>query len=416
VSERRAVITGLGVIAANGIGVDAYWRAARAGRTGVKRITRFDTEPYDVALAGEVSEFEAVDYLPQRLIVQTDRWTWFALVAAEMALHDAGLDPTAVDPYSVGVVTSSAQGGNEFGQREIEHLWARGAKFVGAYQSIAWFYAASTGQISIRNGLKGSCSVVCSEGAGGLDALKFARRSIRRGLTAVVAGGTEAPLGPYALVCQMQSGLLSPATDTAVAYRPFHPEAQGFVPGEGGAFLVVEEMEAARRRPAPQIYGEIAGHCATHDGYSPATPAPDGRQLERAIVGALADAAVSAEEVDLVIADAAGDPEADAIELAALKRVFGARRSPVLVTSPKPMVGRLYSGAAALDVATALLVMRDHFVPPLVNLREQPDGGCLDFVLRQGRTALVETVLVVARGYGGFNSALVLRRVVDPAE
>ena len=176
-----------------------------------------------------------------------------AMAAAQMALDDAKVDPAALDPYRMSVITASASGGNEFGQREIQNLWGKGPIFVGAYQSIAWFYAATTGQISIKYGMKGPCGVLVSEGAGGLEALWHSRRTIRRGVDVVVSGGTEAPVGPFALTCQQQSARLSEAREPADAYRPFDRRANGYVPGEGGAIIIVEGAGArassgARRR------------------------------------------------------------------------------------------------------------------------------------------------------------------------
>jgi len=364
-------------------------------------------------LAGEVDGFEPSDFFEKRLAVQTDRWTWMALAATQLALKDAALDPSAVDPSSMGVITASASGGNEFGQREIQSLWSKGPIFVGAYQSIAWFYAASTGQISIKHGIKGPCSVVISEGAGGLDALGHARRMIRRGVDAVISGGTEAPIAPYALTCQMSSGRLSEERDPAAAYRPFDAGANGSVPGEGGAILIVESLEAARKRNAPHFYAEIAGHASTHDGHHHSRAAPDGRQLARAMSLALGAAGVRADEVDAVFADAEGTKEGDAAEALAIKQVFGEHSARVPVTAPKSMTGRLNSGAAALDVATALLAMCDGVVPPTINL-DRPAKGCeLAFVVGEAREMRLDTVLVNARGFGGFNSALVLRRIRD---
>jgi 3-oxoacyl-(acyl-carrier-protein) synthase len=204
--NRRAVITGIGVVAPTGIEAAAHWRATREGRCAIRPITRFDASRYPCRLAGEVDGFDPANFFDKRLAVQTDRWTWMALAATELALKDAALTPSAVDPFRMSVVTASATGGNEFGQREIQSLWSKGPIFVGAYQSIAWFYAASTGQISIKHGIKGPCSVIVSEAAGGLDALSHARRLIRRGVDAVIVGGTEAPIAPYALTCQLSSG------------------------------------------------------------------------------------------------------------------------------------------------------------------------------------------------------------------
>jgi minimal PKS chain-length factor (CLF/KS beta) len=407
--ERRAVITGIGVVAPNGIGTDKWWDATLKGETGVARIKRFDPERYPTQLAGEVDGFEPADWMDKRLQVQTDRWTWMAIAATQMALDDTALDPTEHEPYTMGVITASSSGGNEFGQKEIEALWAKGPGCVGAYQSIAWFYAATTGQISIKHNMKGVNGVIVAEGAGGLEALAHTRRTIRRHMETIVSGGIEAPIGPYALTCQLGTGLLSSATKPKDAYRPFDTRANGYVPGEGGAIIIVEHLEGARERGAPQIYGEIAGYGATNDAHHWGEPAPDGRQYARAMRVALEDAGVSPDEVDVVFADAAGDPKADAIEAAAIKEVFNGRGVPV--TAPKTMVGRLYAGGASLDAAAALLSIRDGVIPPTINL-DKPAKGCnLDFVTGEARKADVGTALVAARGYGGFNSALVLRRV-----
>jgi len=406
----RAVVTGIGVIAPTGIGAASHWQASKEGRCAIRPISRFDASRYACRLAGQVETFEPADFLEKRLMVQMDRWTWMAIAATELALKDAALDPSSLDPYSIGVITASATGGNEFGQREIQSLWSKGPLYVGAYQSIAWFYAASTGQISIKHGIKGPCSVIVSEGAGGLDALGHSRRMIRRGVEAVISGATEAPIAPYALTCQMRNGRLSSKSDPNAAYRPFDMCANGYVPGEGGAILIVESLESAERRGAPRVYAEIAGHASTQDGYHHSRSAPDGRQLARAMSLALRSAGVGPEDVDLIFADAEGTLDGDLAEALAITQVFGEHASHIPVTAPKTLTGRLYSGAAALDVATALLAMCDGVAPPMINLDRPADGCHLAFVTGAARDMTLDTVLVNARGFGGFNSALVLRR------
>ena len=407
---RRAAVTGIGVIAPNGSDTESWWKATQAGTSGLGRIERFDPSKYETQIAGEVDGFDPAQYLEKRLMVQTDRWTWMALAATQLAFDDAKFDPAEQDPWTMSAVTASSSGGNEFGQKEIQALWEKGPGFVGAYQSIAWFYAATTGQISIKHGMKGTCGVVVSEGTGGLEALQHSRRLLRRGMEHVVSGGLEAPIGPYALTCQMRNGYLSREHDPAAAYRPFDARANGYVPGEGGAILMLETPERAAERGAPQVYGEIAGYGATNDAYHFGKPAPDGRQYARAIRVSLDDAGIGPEEVDAVFADGAGVPDADAIEAAAIKDVFGKRGTEVPVTVPKTMVGRLYAGGASLDVATALMSMRDGVIPPTINLDEPADGCDLNFVTGSAQKADLNTVLVAARGYGGFNGALVLRR------
>jgi minimal PKS chain-length factor (CLF/KS beta) len=408
-ASRRALITGVGVVAPNGIGTEAWWQATTSGSSGIAKIDRFEPSKYATQLAGQVDGFSAGDWIERRLQVQTDRWTHMALAATQMALEDAKFEPSRFDPMSTSAITASSSGGNEFGQKEIQALWGRGPRFVGAYQSIAWFYAATTGQISIKHGLKGPCGVVIAEGAGGLEALAHSRRTIRRGVDTVVSGGLEAPIGPYALTCQLGNGYMSRAADPEDAYRPFDKRANGYVPGEGGAILIVESADRAQQRGAPQVYAEIAGYGASNDAYHWGRPAPDGVQFARAMTVALADAGVSADDVDAVFADAFGVPEYDAAEVTAIKKALGKRAGEVPVTAPKTMVGRLYAGGASLDVAAAVLAMRNGVIPPTINLDQPADGADLEFVTA-AREAQLQTVLVLARGYGGFNAALVLRR------
>jgi minimal PKS chain-length factor (CLF/KS beta) len=306
------------------------------------------------------------------------------------------------------VALAAGSGGNEFGQREMTGLYGRGPGAVTAYQSIAWFYAASTGQASILHGTKGPASVIVTEGAGGLDSLGHARRVVRRGTPAVVAGGTEAGLSPYALACQSVGGRLSSATDPREGYLPFDRRARGFVVGEGGAVLLVEDEEAAAARGARQVHGVIAGYAATHDALSATAPAREPHQLARSMELALRDAGTSPDDVDLVIADATGTPEEDAAEVAALQRVFGGRRVPVPVAAPQALTGRMSVGGSALSAATALLCIRDGVLPAVGGLEQPVEAAGLELV-REAREARVRTVLVVARGLGGFNSSMVLR-------
>ncbi|HSV65548.1 MAG TPA: ketosynthase chain-length factor [Mycobacteriales bacterium] len=403
-----AVVTGIGVAAPNGLGTEDFWAATLAGRSGIGRISRFDPAGYPARLAGEVPGFVAEEHLPSRLIPQTDRMTRLALVAAEWALADAGLDPETLPAFDMGVVTASSSGGFEFGQRELQALWSKGGQYVSAYQSFAWFYAVNTGQISIRNGMKGHSGVLVSDQAGGLDAIAQARRQIRAGTRVVVSGALDASICPWGWVAQLASGRLSTSEVPDRAYLPFDADARGHVPGEGGAILVLEEAGAARDRDA-RVYGEIAGYAATFD------PRPgSGREpgLRRAVELALADAGLEAAEIDVVFADAAGVPELDQIEADALAAVFG--RRGVAVTAPKTMTGRLCSGAAPLDLVTALLSIRDELIPPTVHVQPATRYG-LDLVCGDVRTGPVRTALVLARGAGGFNSAVIVRAAGDRA-
>jgi act minimal PKS chain-length factor (CLF/KS beta) len=399
-----AVVTGLGVASPNGLGTEEFWAATCAGRSGIGPVTRFDAGQYPARLAGQVPGFVAQEHIPSRLIPQTDRMTRLALAATDWALADAGVTPASLPEYGMGVVTASSSGGFEFGQGELQKLWSQGGQYVSAYQSFAWFYAVNTGQISIRNGMKGPSGVVVSDQAGGLDAIGYARRQIRKGTRLVVTGSIDASICPWGWVALMASGRLSTTTNPDRAYLPFDPAASGHVPGEGGAILILEDAGSALARGARR-YGEVAGYGATFDP-RPGSPRPPG--LRAAIEAALADARMTPDQVDVVFADAAAIPELDQVEAHAITAVFGARG--VAVTAPKTMTGRLYSGAAPVDLAAALLTIRDGIIPPTIGVTPAPKYE-IDLVTGQARVAAVRAALVVARGHGGFNAAAIVRAV-----
>jgi act minimal PKS chain-length factor (CLF/KS beta) len=404
------VATGLGVVAPNGLGAQAYWDNLLAGKTGIDRLSRFDPSSYDVTLAGEVRDFDAADYLPGPLVARTDRMTHFALAATAMALEDAGAEPSAFPEYEMAVITSNSAGGVEYGQLEVAKLQRHGPEHIGAYMSIAWFYAANTGQISIKQKMRGPCAVVCAEQAGGLDAIGHARRVIRRGSVLAVAGGTDATFTPAGLIAQLTTRRLSTGTTPLTAYRPFSATAGGYVAGEGGAMIIMEDAANARRRGARQAYGAITGYAATFDP-PPGSPRPPG--LRRAIELALQDAGLTAGDIDVVLADGQATPELDRREAAAIAAVFGPHAVPVSV--PKTMTGRMYSGGSSLDVVTALLMLRDQVIPPTVGSPDVSQECPIDLVADQPREARIRHVLVLSRGYSGlsrdhscFNAAIVI--------
>ncbi|MFF3504037.1 ketosynthase chain-length factor [Streptomyces sp. NPDC003247] len=410
--SRRAVVTGIGVIAPNGTSTESFWKSTQEGLSVLDRVTREGCEHLPLRVAGEIRSFEASTAVEERYLVQTDRFTHFAMAAADCALDDArlGQADTAGEPFAVGVVTAAGSGGGEFGQRELQRLWGKGSRFVGPYQSIAWFYAASTGQISIRRGFKGPCSVVAADEAGGLDGLAHAARAVRRGTDVMVAGATEAPLAPYSVVCQLGYPELSTADDPARAYRPFTDAACGFVPAEGGAMFVVEEERSARERGA-RVRATLAGHAATFTGACRWARSREG--LAQAIRGALDDAGCAPEEIDVVFADALGVPEADRAEALAIADALGGHGRRVPVTAPKTGIGRSFCAAPVLDTAAAVLAMEHGLIPPTPNVFDICHD--LDLVTERARAAEMRCALVLGRGLMGSNSALVLRHGVADA-
>ncbi|MEU5026169.1 ketosynthase chain-length factor [Streptomyces milbemycinicus] len=401
-----AVFTGIGVAAPNGLSTPVWWKATLNGESGIRPISRFDASRYPARLAGEVPGFDAAEHIPNRLLPQTDHMTRLALTAAQEAFDDADTDPAQLPEYAAGVVTASSAGGFEFGQRELEALWSKGGQYVSAYQSFAWFYAVNTGQISIRHGLRGPSGVLVTEQAGGLDAVAQARRRLRGGSRLIVTGGVDGAICPWGWTAQLAGGRLSLADDPTRAYLPFDAAARGYVPGEGGAILILEEAAAARARGA-RVYGELAGYAATFDAKPGSEQHLSGVPgLRRASELALADAGLAPHDIDVVFADASGVPHLDRAEAEAITAVFGPRRVPV--TAPKTMTGRLYAGGAALDLAAALLAIRDALIPPTVNIARLAEGLELDLVSAEPRPCPVRAALVLARGRGGFNAAAVV--------
>ncbi|MFJ5549842.1 beta-ketoacyl synthase N-terminal-like domain-containing protein [Streptomyces sp. NPDC093225] len=405
-AERPAaevVVTGIGVVAPNGLDAGAWWRALLAGANGIRPISRFDASGYPVRIAGEITGFVDEDHIPSRLLPSTDRVTRLGLVAAKEALEDSGADPAALSGYGAGVITASSAGGTEFGQRGLEALWGKGTKYVSAYQSFAWFHAANTAQISIRHALRGPGTALVSEQAGGIDAIARARREIRKGVSLMVTGGIDSALCPWGWAAHLADGRMTTVPDPDRAYLPFDEAAGGHVVGEGGALLVLEDAAAAAARGAT-AYGVVAGCAATFDG------GPDLPRLREAAELALADARLAPHEVDVVFADAAGEPAADRAEAAALEALFGPYGVPV--TAPKSMTGRLGAGGSSLDVAAALFALRAGVVPPTTGTVRVAADYRLDLVTGAPRRLPgLRTALVLARGRGGFNSAAVVRAV-----
>ncbi|HLH58983.1 MAG TPA: beta-ketoacyl synthase N-terminal-like domain-containing protein, partial [Streptosporangiaceae bacterium] len=276
-------------------------------------------------------------------------------------------------------------------------------------QSFAWFYAVNTGQISIRHGLRGPSGVLVSEQAGGLDAIGQACRQLRGDVQAMVTGGVDGALCPWGWTAQLSGGLLSTCDDPARAFLPFSASASGQVIGEGGAILVLEDAASAAARGV-EPYGAVTGYAATFDGRRSGGNAT-GTGLRRAIEQALTSARLTPADIGLVLADGAGVADLDRAEAAAICAVFGPSQVPVSV--PKTMTGRLLAGGAALDVATALLALRDRVIPPSINVDECAEGLGIDLVTGASQPLRKSSVLVLARGRGGFNAAVVVSRATE---
>ncbi|MEE1930428.1 beta-ketoacyl synthase N-terminal-like domain-containing protein [Streptomyces sp. TRM 70351] len=396
------VVTGLAVAAPIGLCLENYWSAARAARHGIRPLSPGRLPASASVLVAPFDEIEPSEHLPGRLISETDWITQVTLIGVDCAFADARVQPSELPPYGAGVVmTAPVTGGpGAVERREPGRPGEAGPSDPGTTPLVS-LPALSAAHIAARFGLKGPGSVITAGQTGGLDAVGHARRSVRSGATLMVAGGFDSPFGARGWLATQASGRLTRGDRPARGYRPFDGAADGHVPGEGGAMLLLEDAGHARRRKAPQIYGEIAGYATAFD------PAPGrGRAsgLQRAIERALADAGLEPDRIDAVMADAAAVPELDRAEAEAVTKVFGPYGVPV--TAPKSLTGRLDGGAGMLDLAAAFLSMRHGLIPPTANVRPSPDYD-IDLVTSP-REARLGAVLLLARSPGGFNSALVV--------
>lgn len=410
--DRRVVITGLGVVTPIGIGKEPFWEAAKAGESGVRKQTLVSNPDVAVHIAGEVKDFDPLVAMSKKLVVRTDRNSQFAFVAGQEALIDAELDLSVEEKSRVGIVLASNYGGLSYYLDNLVRLHQKGPSFVSAYMAIAWIPSAPVGQLSIYYGTTGYSKTIINDAAGGTDAIGVAFRAIRTGdADVILAGGFEAALAEATL-----AGLSSfpeicfDAEDPAAAFRPFDSNRNGIVVAEGGAIFVLEEYERAKARGA-NIYAEIAGFAQTNDAFDIHTFEPTGEQYARAMRLALGVGGLTAADVSYINLDGRATVDGDRTEALAIRLLLGDRADEVPVSAPKSMIGNCLAGAGAVDTAFATLAIRDGIVPPTINLTQQ-DPECKINLAATARDAGALNVAVIgARGTGGANSALVLRRV-----
>ncbi len=413
-ATRRVVITGLGVVAANGIGKEAFWDATSRGISGIQPISRFPMTPdIPISVAGEVNNFEVSDYIDRKLMNRTDRSTHYTLAAVQQAVQDAKLVLTDENRRRVGAVISSTIGGTEFVIRQLHALYTRGLRAMSAYTTIAWLQVANVGQTSILYGIQGYCKTPTHDVVGGLDALGIAYRAIRRGAAdVIITGGCEDVLEPFALLTFAHSGEYVLGDDPN-AYRPFDRRAAGSIPGEGAGICILEDYEHARQRGAT-IYGEIVGFGQTNDAHGLTAPSSNGKYYARAIQFAMQEQDLDLSDIGYFSLDGRARPTSDQGEAEALHLVFGSDAGQLPVSVPRTMLGNTYGAAGALDTITALLALRHGLIPPTINCEElNPDYG-LNLVQNEARPLLKSAVLIGARGVGGANVVLAIKGVKEP--
>jgi 3-oxoacyl-(acyl-carrier-protein) synthase len=411
-TRRRVVITGLGVVAANGIGTEAFWEATSQGVSGIQPISRFSTADMLMSVAGEVNNFVVGDYIERKLANRTDRSTHYALAAVQQAVQDAELVLEDENRQRVGAVIASTLGGMEYVLRQFQALYTRGLRAMSAYTAIAWLQVANVGQTSIRYGISGYCKTPTHDAVGGLDALGLAYRAIRRGAAdVIIAGGCEDLLEPSVLLTFAHTDDCVLGNDPN-AYRPFDRHAAGLILGEGAGICILEDYEHARQRGAP-LYGEVVGFGQTNDAHGLRSPSSDGRHYARAIGLAMQEGNVDQRDIAYFSLDGRAVPASDWGEAEALHLVFGSDLEELPVSVPRTMLGHSYGAAGAIDAITALLALRHGLIPPTINCEElNPDYG-LNLVQQEARSLVGSTVLIGGRGVGGANVVLAMKEVKE---
>jgi len=397
----------------NSLSEDAhqYWRLLCQGRSGIKPITRFDTEQFRVKFGGEVTDFDPTKYLDAGEAKRLDRFAAFALAAASMAVNDSGIDFSKEDPYRCGVIIGSGIGGLHEIEEQHSRLILKGPSKISPYMIPKLMVNAASGQVSIRYGLRGPSAAVVTACASSSNAIGDAFKLIQRDVADVmITGGSEAALTPMGVGGFSAMRALSTRNDNPqAASRPFDKDRDGFVLSEGAGILILEELEHAKERGA-KIYGEIIGYGLSADGNHIAAPDPQGLGAAKAMANALRDADIKPTEVDYINAHGTSTPLGDIAETKAIKRVFGDYAKRVPISSTKSMIGHLLGASGSVELIATLLTIVHGVIHPTINY-ETPDPECdLDYVPNKAREKPVRVAISNSFGFGGHNTTLVVRK------
>ncbi|MBQ1303252.1 MAG: beta-ketoacyl-ACP synthase II [Firmicutes bacterium] len=410
---RRVVVTGMGLVSPLGNSVSECWENLVAGKNGIGPITLFDTENYKAKLAAEVKDFDAREYMPKAEMLKTDRYAQFGFAAACQAMEESEIEGK-VDPEKMGVYMGTGIGGITTFVQETTKLIEKGPRRVSPFFIPMLISNMSSGMIAIRFDCRGAAMPSVTACASGSNAIGEAVRAIRHGyLDAAIAGGSEAAITTVGMAGFINMQALSVAEDPDLASLPFDARRAGFVMGEGGAALVLEEYDHAVARGA-KIYGEICGYGSTCDAHHITAPREDAREAGRAISLALEEAGYTGSEKVYVNAHGTGTHLNDAAETAAIKAAFGEEKArEVKISSTKSMTGHLLGAAGALEAIVCLKVLNEGIIPPTINLTS-PDPECdLDYVPEKAVQADIDFAVSNSFGFGGHNASLAFRRVAE---
>jgi 3-oxoacyl-[acyl-carrier-protein] synthase II len=412
--KRRAVITGIGPITCIGSGRENFWNGILGERTGISRISSFDTRPFQVRCAGEIADWNAEQFFTPQRLKRLDRYAQFAVASAKLALDDARVEYSREKPqHRIGVSFGTALGGVCKAEDEHIRYLKKGARGVNPMLAVQVFGGSAHSNIAIEFGFRGVGTTNSNSCASGTVSLGEALRYIRDNFAdVIVAGGAEAPLSALTIGAFDIIKTMSRCDDPAIASRPFDRLRDGFVMGEGAASLVVEELEHARARGA-HIYGEVLGYSLNNDAFHMTAPLPSGESCVRAMRDALADARVGAEQIDYINAHASSTQLNDSTETMSIKQVFGEHAKQLPVSGTKAYYAHPLGATGAIEAAICALALDQQWVPPTINY-QYPDPACdLDIVPNHGRAAELNCIMSNSFGFGGINACVILGRVRD---
>lgn len=411
---RRVVVTGLGAVTPIGNNVEAFWDGIKAGKCGIDKVTLFDASDLKTQIAGEVKNFEPTDYMEKKEARKMDRFTQFAMVAASEAVEDSGLNMAEEDPWKVGVITGSGIGGIKTFEEQHATYLEKGPGRVSPFFIPMMIGNMAAAQIAIKYKAKGVNQNVVTACASGTNAIGDAFRHIQYGDSdVIIAGGAEATVSPTAFAgfCNMKA-MSTRNDDPKHASRPFDAERDGFVLSEGAGFVILEELEHAKKRGA-NIYCELVGYGATDDAYHITSPVPGGEGGAMAMKMAIKDAGLKPEEVTYVNAHGTSTKYNDSFETEAIKKALGDAAKTVAVSSTKSMTGHLLGAAGGVEAIVCALAIKDGYIPATINY-ENPDPECdLDIVPNKGREQEVKVAMSNSLGFGGHNATIVLKKYED---
>ena len=409
--ERRVVVTGVGLVSSLGVGTQENWDGLLSGRSGIRTITHFDPTEFASTIAGEVQDFDPLQFISKKDVKKMDVFIQYALAASEFALLDASLATDGDLGTDVGVILASGIGGFSTIEREHRALLKGGPRKVSPFFIPSAIINLAAGQVSIRFGAKGPNSATCTACSAGAHAIGDALEIIRRGgAEAMIAGGSEAAITPLGVGGFAAMRALSTRNDDPQrASRPFDLEREGFVIGEGSGVVILEELERAQSRGA-KIYCELVGYGMSADAHHMTAPTEDGAGAVRVMENAIKDAGIAPSAIQYINAHGTSTPYNDKTETLAIKKCFGEHAQNLSISSTKSMTGHLLGAAGGLEAGISALAIRHQVVPPTIN-QEVPDPDCdLDYVPNEKRTLPIEYALSNSFGFGGTNACLVFKR------